>query len=316
MEQGWVYVLVNSSMPGLAKVGRTTRTPHDRAAELSGVTGVATPFIVAYEQAFADCQAAERAVHAELDRRGLRVHAKREFFNCAPAEIVRLLLRAGEAGGEMPASPRAPLAAEALIEAGDRALFGSGNTLQDAGEAARYYKLAAARGAAEAYERLGSTYVQLFTKHRDRVSRRRAVSTLKEGVRRGDPYCYCVLARVFALEGHLGNVAKAWTLFFEAGADPTCLRFARAACRYVGQCLELGMAPGHLPLLLQAGDAMLQVLLNELDQVRDDPAERRRIASCLRWVCDNAPFEPAAAPRQAAPSVRRPCTAEFGLAVA
>ena len=47
MEPGWVYVLVNSSMPGIAKVGRTTRAPRDRAAELSGVTGVATPFIVA-----------------------------------------------------------------------------------------------------------------------------------------------------------------------------------------------------------------------------------------------------------------------------
>ena len=35
MEPGWGYVLVNSSMPGLAKVGRTTRSPAERVAELS-----------------------------------------------------------------------------------------------------------------------------------------------------------------------------------------------------------------------------------------------------------------------------------------
>lgn len=72
MAFGYVYLLVNSSMPGLVKVGKTTRPAFDRVAELSGATGVATPFIVAFEQAFADCDAAEQFIHAELERRGLR----------------------------------------------------------------------------------------------------------------------------------------------------------------------------------------------------------------------------------------------------
>lgn len=33
--RGYIYVLANSAMPDLVKVGKTTRTPAERAAELS-----------------------------------------------------------------------------------------------------------------------------------------------------------------------------------------------------------------------------------------------------------------------------------------
>lgn len=75
-----MYVLANSSMPGLVKVGKTTRLPSDRADELSGVTGVATPFIVVYEEYFDDCDAVEAHVHTRLAGKGLRLSANREFF--------------------------------------------------------------------------------------------------------------------------------------------------------------------------------------------------------------------------------------------
>ena len=93
MEQGWVYILVNPTLPGLVKVGRTTRLPSKRVAELSQATGVATPFILVFEQAFADCAAAERDIHRVLDSRGMRVAANREFFRGPTTEIVRLVLQ-------------------------------------------------------------------------------------------------------------------------------------------------------------------------------------------------------------------------------
>lgn len=89
---GYVYVLVNSSMPGLVKVGLTERDAQGRAAELSGTTGVPTPFVVAFEQYFTDCQAAEKSIHAELERRGVRVAPNREFFSCTANEVVRLIM--------------------------------------------------------------------------------------------------------------------------------------------------------------------------------------------------------------------------------
>ncbi len=43
---GYVYVLMNSSMRGLVKIGKTEREPEERAKELSASTGVPTPFMV------------------------------------------------------------------------------------------------------------------------------------------------------------------------------------------------------------------------------------------------------------------------------
>ena len=45
---GWVYILTNKAMPGLVKIGLTTRDLEEWAAELLGATGVPLPFVVAW----------------------------------------------------------------------------------------------------------------------------------------------------------------------------------------------------------------------------------------------------------------------------
>lgn len=47
-ELGFLYVLANSAMPNMVKVGKTTRSSLERAEELSRATGLPTPFIVIY----------------------------------------------------------------------------------------------------------------------------------------------------------------------------------------------------------------------------------------------------------------------------
>ena len=47
MTPGWVYVLTNPAMPGLVKIGLTSRNPQVRAAELTQATGVPAPFVIA-----------------------------------------------------------------------------------------------------------------------------------------------------------------------------------------------------------------------------------------------------------------------------
>lgn len=91
-EQGYIYVLVNSAMPDLVKVGKTTRKPSDRANELSGVTGIPTPFIVAYELKVKNCSEAEKFVHAFLSNNGFRVSNNREFFKAPAYEAVNAIL--------------------------------------------------------------------------------------------------------------------------------------------------------------------------------------------------------------------------------
>jgi hypothetical protein len=60
---GYIYVLMNYSMDNLIKIGKTTRDTESRAKELSSVTGVPTPFIVAFDAYFDDCCEAEAYVH-------------------------------------------------------------------------------------------------------------------------------------------------------------------------------------------------------------------------------------------------------------
>ena len=214
MQQGWVYVLVNSSMPGMAKVGRTIRSPAERIAELSQASGVATPFMLAFDQAFADCCGAERDIHDELDRRGLRVAPNREFFWGSPSDIIRVVLGASDTiERRFPAvkddSP------QLLLAAGDRHLSGTSDCLQDTGEAVRCYRLAAKRGALLAFERLGKIYAGLYQIQSGRAVRHRALALLKQGARRGNYYCFAEMAVLFTQERHLENAGKAWNLFFQ-----------------------------------------------------------------------------------------------------
>jgi hypothetical protein len=294
VEQGWIYVLVNSSIPGMAKVGRTSRPPAERVAELSGATGVATPFVLAFDQAVADCWAAERAVHDELDRRGLRVAPNREFFRGPPADIIRVVMDMAEPGDRVaPAISEGP--AERLLAAGDRHLFGLGDALQDSADALRCYKLAAARGSLAAYERLGQVYGAIYVRRPDRAARRRALAPLKEGARRGNRFCYAEMAALFAHERHVPNFIKAWDLFFAglpgAGSAPirAGARMVAACCRYIGGCLELGLKPGHRETLAAAAGAILAALLAELDALRETDPGRRQVVRVLRWAYAELP---------------------------
>ena len=289
MDEGWVYILVNSSTPGLVKVGRTSRAPRERAAELSGVTGVATPFVVAYEQYFRDCHAAERAIHAQLDGLGCRVAPNREFFRAAASDVIKLLLEAGDTADGTPTTYQGALPDEmeaTLLEAGDCALYGLGDALQDTGEAVRCYKLAAARGSAAAGERLGTIYLRLYAAKPDRANFRRAMAPLKEGIRRGNPYCYCTISELFAISAHRDNFEKCWRLFFTQvpRSAAEAARFTAACCRYIGLCLDLQLQPLHEVELGSVSDAILSALLSALDGSGHGSPQRRRCADVLRFA--------------------------------
>ncbi|MET4130021.1 GIY-YIG nuclease family protein [Roseovarius sp. MBR-6] len=87
-EPGWVYILENPSIPGMVKVGRTTRSPELRAQELHD-TSTPTPFRVAHSWAVADVVTAERTAHAALGR--FRVSSDREWFTLPASHAATLL---------------------------------------------------------------------------------------------------------------------------------------------------------------------------------------------------------------------------------
>ncbi len=85
MNHSYVYVLSNASMPGLLKIGRTSRSPIDRAKEL-GTTGVPTPFHLEYFLAVENSVDAEAIIHRALEKKGVRPSKSREFFQLSISE--------------------------------------------------------------------------------------------------------------------------------------------------------------------------------------------------------------------------------------
>ena len=86
---GYVYILENDSMPGLIKIGRTSRDSVERARELSSTTGVPTPFKVAFELPSAEYEQLEGKIHNRLA--GYRVTSNREFFKYPVNKAISLL---------------------------------------------------------------------------------------------------------------------------------------------------------------------------------------------------------------------------------
>lgn len=88
---GWVYAFVTPSMPGVAKIGATTRNPSERLAEAnaSDTWRPPRPYVVACAVEVADPFASEKTVHALLVAR--RVDKRHEFFEITEIEA-RVLL--------------------------------------------------------------------------------------------------------------------------------------------------------------------------------------------------------------------------------
>ena len=229
MNAGFLYVLINASMPDVVKVGKTERDPEGRAKELSGVTGVPTPFVVVYEELFDDCTVAEQYVHTLLEAGGYRVAANREFFSAPVKVAIEAVIKAkaalgrGESGGQPalvtpPSEPSAisqPEPWEGILGDAKAASWGLGDAIQDLDEAARLYAQAAKLGSAEACYLLA-----MLNRSEDfpGASDSEALKWLNEGARRGHVPCYAGLATLYLVQRHLPNARKCWARYREAYA--------------------------------------------------------------------------------------------------
>ena len=91
---GFVYVITNRAMPGLVKVGRTTRMPEERARELGGA-GVPYPYEVRYALRTSAHRAVEAAAHKLLKAVRLQHEGGGvEWFACSVREARNAIKRA------------------------------------------------------------------------------------------------------------------------------------------------------------------------------------------------------------------------------
>lgn len=89
--KGIVYVLTNSAMPGLVKIGMTTRESIDTRMKELYSTGVPVPFdcVYACEVKVSDCAKIEKALHKAFEPN--RINANREFFSIKPEQATAIL---------------------------------------------------------------------------------------------------------------------------------------------------------------------------------------------------------------------------------
>lgn len=237
MTQGYIYVLANSAMPNVVKVGKTSRQPSLRAQELSGVTGVPTPFIVVYEKQFNDCDSAESFLHELLSIKGYRVSANREFFNAPVNEVIEAVLQAVaydsndfvdvEKDDSMFFSSSQNHELDELVldeesiqpvwfdiwSQAEEYYYGLGDTLQDCNEAMRLYKQSIKLGCFLSYSKIAAMYECGLGVPE---SIRKAFDWCKEGVKNNNYICYLLMARLFIKELNLNNRNKSLQLFCKA----------------------------------------------------------------------------------------------------
>jgi len=76
--KGWVYVITNRAMPGLVKVGFSTKYPDMRAKELDH-TGSPHPYQVEYEMLIEEPFHIEQKTHKRLSSK----REGKEWFKCS-----------------------------------------------------------------------------------------------------------------------------------------------------------------------------------------------------------------------------------------
>jgi hypothetical protein len=81
--KGWVYVITNSAMPNIVKVGYTTRDPNTRALELN-YTGLPHPYKVVFEIQVDRPRTIEKRAHFLLGN----CNAGKEWFRCTELEAI------------------------------------------------------------------------------------------------------------------------------------------------------------------------------------------------------------------------------------
>lgn len=196
----YIYILLNPAHKSLLKIGRTSRSPEERALELSTATGVPLPFLVAYESLVSDSKLAENLIHEELASQGYRTNPSREFFEVSLKVAVSVVDRICKS---LPSSDDL-LDDEAEFEEnrsdwgflalGQDHMTGTDTILQDFDKARQCFEKAIALGNSPAYIYLSEIYLWGLGVPKKSAE---AFRLLQEGGKKGHFECYYNLWEIF-----------------------------------------------------------------------------------------------------------------------
>ncbi|MBB5412596.1 hypothetical protein HDG34_006573 [Paraburkholderia sp. HC6.4b] len=86
--RGWVYVITNKAMPGLIKIGFSTKDPATRAEDLGG-TGAPHPYEVQFDALVFQPYEVEQRVHLAL----ADLNEGKEWFRCTVSHAIQVIVR-------------------------------------------------------------------------------------------------------------------------------------------------------------------------------------------------------------------------------
>lgn len=164
MAAGYIYVLANSSLPGLVNVGMSATPSPTGTNEFSAEAGLATPFRVVFEDYFDDGHVTEAVIHSALANRGLRVTNTKQFFRASVSEVLTTIASISPPFGKR--SPDASVVDDFLdVEADDVAgnLFEGNHVGKDTLIALNFYKKGAKRGYNVCYAEMAKIFID--TRH-------------------------------------------------------------------------------------------------------------------------------------------------------
>jgi TPR repeat protein len=220
---GYVYILLNASLNGIVKIGKTQNNPNEEAKELSTATGVPTPFFVAYSSYFKDCDAGEIFVHRQLANYRLAVN--KEFFRVSKQQAIEAVREAESSLGVMPEPAKnkdlkflqmatKPLAQwKVVFHSANAHFYGLGDNNEDKSEALNLYIKSTKLGSTSAYWIIGRIYLNGQGCKRDVEKARNA---FMEGTRLGNHLCWTGLAEIFFREKQEDKWEECWENYFKS----------------------------------------------------------------------------------------------------
>lgn len=207
-------------MPGLVKIGRTTRDPEERVNELSQATGVPTPFILIYSLFVHNCTHAENYVHTYLSNRECRVAENREFFKVTPTEAINSFLTYQKTFGDNISSFSAVISNQSKttinkapwseIEKLAIDYFYGRDVFRDYKESLNLFKKATKLGSILSYRYIGEMYKE---GQGCKSNLEKALSYFNDGAKKGDLECYGHMMLIYSKLGQYDNFLKCWTMY-------------------------------------------------------------------------------------------------------
>jgi hypothetical protein len=244
---GYFYILINPSIEGRIKIGKTAEDPENIVPELSSGTGVQTPFILVYKEFFINCGLAEAMVHQALEQLGYRVD--QVLLDIAPWEAIKVIQDVKNKINFKENDDIHHLSLEekslqrlsnALLKKAESVYFGYDDHPVDYNLAKTIFMKSAEFGSAVAFKYLGDIY-NYGNGCIENVDA--AIDYYKQGARLGLNICHAYLGVLYWLiRKDIDNGKKCWRAYFH-NLDPQLANFndGKMIIEYISLSIQNGL---------------------------------------------------------------------------